>query len=63
MVGFQDIIGHDEIIHHLKETIRTGKVSHSSIFTGETGSGKKMLAATFAAALQCESLEERPCMV
>ena len=29
MVGFQDIIGHDEIIHHLKETIRTGKVSHS----------------------------------
>jgi DNA polymerase-3 subunit delta' len=63
MVGFQDIIGHDEIIHHLKETIRTGKVSHSYIFTGETGSGKKMLAATFAAALQCESLEERPCMV
>ncbi len=63
MVGFQDIIGHDEIIRHLKDTIRTGKVSHSYIFTGETGSGKKMLAATFAAALQCESRQERPCMV
>ena len=60
MAGFHDIIGHDDIIRHLKNAI--GKVSHSYIFTGEAGSGKKLLAGTFAAALQCESGESEPCM-
>ena len=62
MAGFNDIIGHDDIIRHLKNAIETGKVSHSYIFTGEPGSGKKLLAGTFAAALQCESGEPQPCM-
>ena len=62
MAGFHDIIGHDDIIRHLKNAIETGKVSHSYIFTGEAGSGKKLLAGTFAAALQCESGESEPCM-
>ena len=39
MAGFHDIIGHDDIIRHLKNAIETGKVSHSYIFTGEPGSG------------------------
>ena len=62
MAGFHDIIGHDDIIRHLKNAIETEKVSHSYIFTGEPGSGKKLLAGTFAAALQCESGETEPCM-
>ena len=62
MAGFHDIIGHDDIIRHLKNAIETGKVSHSYIFTGEPGAGKKLLAGTFAAALQCESGESEPCM-
>ena len=62
MAGFHDIIGHDDIIRHLKNAIETGKVSHSYIFTGEAGSGKKLLAGTFAATLQCESGESEPCM-
>ena len=62
MAGFHDIIGHDDIIRHLKNAIETGKVSHSYIFTGEPGSGKKLLAGAFAAALQCESGESEPCM-
>ena len=44
MIGFNNIIGHEEIIRHLKNAIETGKVSHSYIFTGEPGSGKKLLA-------------------
>ena len=52
LVSFQDIIGHEEIIRHLKNAIQSGKVSHSYIFTGDMGSGKKLLASTFAAALQ-----------
>ena len=43
MLGFNDIIGHEEIIRHLKNAIQTEKVSHSYIFTGDPGSGKKLL--------------------
>ena len=62
MLGFHDVIGHDEIIRHLRNAISTGKVSHSYLFTGEAGSGKKLLASTFAAALQCEKKGTDPCM-
>lgn len=61
MVGFNNIIGHEEIIKHLKNSIKTGKVSHSYIFTGEPGSGKKLLAGTFAMTLQCEDDGTEPC--
>lgn len=61
MMGFNNIIGHDEIISHLKNAIETGKVSHSYIFTGEPGSGKKLLASTFAMTLQCEAGGTEPC--
>ena len=50
MAGFHDIIGHDDIIRHLKNAIETGKVSHSYIFTGEAGSG--MICLNGAAARQ-----------
>ena len=42
MMGFNNIIGHEEIIRHLKNAIEAGKISHSYIFTGEKGSGKKL---------------------
>ena len=61
MAGFHDIIGHDDIIRHLKNAIETGKVSHSYIFTGEPGSGKKLLATTYAMTLQCEAGGTEPC--
>lgn len=61
MVGFNNIIGHEEIIRHLKNAMETGKVSHSYIFTGEPGSGKKLLANTFAMTLQCEKQGTEPC--
>lgn len=61
MVGFNNIIGHEEIIRHLKNAIETEKVSHSYIFTGDPGSGKKLLASTYATALQCEEGGTEPC--
>lgn len=54
MSQFKDIIGHEKIIEHFQTAIRTGQVSHAYILEGETGSGKKMLAKAFAAALECE---------
>ena len=61
MLGFNDIIGHEEIIRHLKNAIQTEKVSHSYIFTGDPGSGKKLLAGTYAMTLQCEEGGIEPC--
>ena len=61
MAGFRSIIGHEDVIAHLKKAIETGKVSHSYIFTGGPGSGKKLIAGTFAMALQCETEGVEPC--
>lgn len=58
MLQFSDIIGQDTLIDHLQDTLRTGAVSHASILVGPPGSGKKMLARTFAAALQCTDPQE-----
>lgn len=61
MPGFQEIVGHEEVIQHLQNAIRLGKVSHAYILSGEKGSGKKLLANTFAMALQCEKKGADPC--
>lgn len=61
MAGFKDIIGHEQIISHLKNAISMGKVSHAYIFNGPDLSGKKMLADAFARALQCEENDPEGC--
>lgn len=61
MAGFSDIIGHKQIIGHLKKAISHGKVSHAYIFNGPEDSGKMMLAEAFAMALQCEKKGAEPC--
>ena len=58
---FQDIVGQEQITGHLQNAIRMGKVSHAYIIQGEAGSGKKLLAGTFAATLQCEEGGIEPC--
>ena len=58
---FQDVIGQEQITGHLQNAIRMGKVSHAYIIQGEAGSGKKLLADTFATTLQCEEGGIEPC--
>ena len=62
MAGFNDIIGHEQIIEHLRNAITLDKVSHAYILNGPEDSGKMMLAEAFAMALQCEGEGERPCL-
>ncbi len=62
MAGFQDIIGHNQIVSHLKNAIRMDKISHAYILNGEDNSGKMMLAEAFAMTLQCEEHGEEPCL-
>ncbi len=62
--GFAGVVGHEEIIAHLQHAICRDKVSHAYIFSGEQGSGKKLLASLFAMTLQCRDRgqEAEPCM-
>lgn len=62
MEGFGKIVGHEKIIAHLQNAILTDKVSHAYIFSGEQGTGKKLLASVFAMTLQCEKKEADPCL-
>ncbi len=62
MTGFHEIIGQEHIKDHLINSIRNNKISHAYIISGETGSGKKMLANIFSMSLQCENEKgEKPC--
>jgi len=62
MAGFGDIIGHNQIVEHLKNAIRMEKISHAYILNGENNAGKMMLAEAFAMTLQCEAHGDEPCM-
>lgn len=59
MAGFQEIIGHEQIIAHLKTAIALDKVSHAYILNGPANCGKMLLANAFAMTLQCETLREK----
>lgn len=60
-MNFKSIVGHEDIIQHMKSSIEQGKVSHAYIISGEADSGKKMLARVFAQTLQCEAGGTEPC--
>lgn len=65
MAGFKDILGHEQIIEHLKNAIAMNKVSHAYIINGPDRCGKKMIAQAFAQTLQCEKKDgetTEPCM-
>ena len=61
MAGFGDIIGQERAKEHLKKAVRTGRISHAYIISGEKGMGKRMLADAFAMTLLCERDGDAPC--
>lgn len=63
MNDYESIIGHDNIIEHIKNAVVMDKISHAYIFNGEKGAGKKTLARAFAKTLQCEKGESESCGV
>lgn len=61
---FSDIIGQKVIAESLKRAVEEEKVSNAYIFHGAAGSGRKLTASIFTAALNCKSLtEEIPCEI
>ena len=61
METFRSIIGHRRVTEYLRESIRTGRVSHAYILDGPEGIGKMLTARVFAAALLCREGGEEPC--
>jgi len=64
MAGFEKVVGHQAVITHLNNSIKSGRVAHCYLFVGEDGIGKRMVATEFAKKLLCESPDgeaARPC--
>ena len=60
-MDYNNIIGHNKAIESLKLSIINKTVSHSYLFQGEDGLGKKMVAYVFAKTLLCKEQKEEPC--
>lgn len=60
-MGFGAIVGHEDVVRHLQNAIRTEKVSHAYLIGGARGSGKRLLATVFAMTLQCREHGTDPC--
>ena len=58
MATFQDIIGQEQIVEHLKTAVKTDQVNHAYVIQGERSSGKEFIAKVFAEALQCENQKD-----
>ena len=61
MTSFKDVIGQKDVMSYIYNAVSTGQISHAYIVNGERGSGKKLIASLFAAALLCESEGPEPC--
>lgn len=51
---FNDLIGQEAIVTTLKNAIRSNRVAHSYLFTGQRGVGKTSMARIFSKALNCD---------
>ena len=54
-LAFEEILGNDKIKKNLEEAVSTGTISHSYLFIGQEGIGKKIFAKEFAKMILCTS--------
>lgn len=55
---FDNIIGNDKIKQELSNSVKSNKYSHSYLFVGTSGIGKKLIAREFAKMILCEANEK-----
>ena len=55
---FQDIIGNDKIKKELEDLVKQNKYSHSYLFVGISGIGKKLIAKEFSQMILCQGKEK-----
>lgn len=52
-MSFNDVLGHEKQIKFLKQALKQNKLSHSYLFVGNEGIGRKFVAIQFAKAINC----------
>lgn len=62
-MDFNEVIGHEKIIEMLKTTLKNKTISHSYLFEGEEGLGKRKVATVFAKTLLCKEEKLEPCNI
>ncbi|NHN35099.1 DNA polymerase III subunit delta' [Paenibacillus agricola] len=60
-MSFQSIPGQERVKRILQNSLRTDKVSHAYIFTGQHGTGRRQMALAFAQALYCKVRVDDAC--
>ncbi len=58
---FAEILGHERIVEVFRRSLRTGKTSHSYLFEGVSGCGRKKTALALIQALFCSVLPDDAC--
>jgi len=60
---FDEVLGQDRVTDVLRNQVKTGKISHAYIFSGERGTGKTSCAKIFAKAINCKNpINGSPCL-
>lgn len=57
-MSFEDILGNDKVKDTLNKALKENHISHSYLFVGIDGIGKRLFAKEFARKLLCENQEE-----
>ncbi|MFZ3071987.1 MAG: DNA polymerase III subunit delta' [Thermodesulfobacteriota bacterium] len=60
---FSSILGHGKEIERLKKAVRSKRIAHAYLFSGPDGIGKRLVAESFAAALNCADFSDDSCGV
>ncbi|MTI48812.1 DNA polymerase III subunit delta' [Sporosalibacterium faouarense] len=60
-MDYSHVVGHENIIKRLQNSIKKGNVSHSYLFEGPKAIGKSKVAEVFAKTLLCKEKGVQPC--
>ncbi|MDB2495288.1 DNA polymerase III subunit delta' [Flavobacteriaceae bacterium] len=56
---FSEVLGQQHIKSHLSKTVKSGKIPHTQLFIGKTGSGLLALALSYANEILSQSYDEK----
>ena len=60
---FADIVGHERVVEVFRRSIRLGKTSHSYVFEGPVGCGRRKTALSLIQAIFCRAVNDDACGV